>query len=67
MIQFPVSNDFRLISTLPVFTEKDFAAVIRIGVGSKRDEPSKIGRFGRGSLTMYILSSTFHEKRSLQR
>lgn len=36
-----------------VFTEKDFSAVIKIGIGSKRDEPSKIGRFGRGSLTMY--------------
>ncbi|KAF8247792.1 hypothetical protein K440DRAFT_550295 [Wilcoxina mikolae CBS 423.85] len=46
-----------------VFTENDFEAVIRIGVGSKRDEPSKIGRFGRGSLTMYRLSSTSHETR----
>jgi sacsin len=46
-----------------VFTENDFEAVIRIGVGSKRDEPSKIGRFGRGSLTMYRLSSISHATR----
>lgn len=34
------------------FTKKDFKAVIDIGVGSKRDDSSKIGKFGRGALTM---------------
>lgn len=34
------------------FTKKDFKAVIDIGVGSKRDDSSKIGMFGRGALTM---------------
>ncbi|KAF8244236.1 hypothetical protein K440DRAFT_559411 [Wilcoxina mikolae CBS 423.85] len=34
-----------------VFSEKDFDAVIQIGV-NRRDRSSKIGRFGRGSLTM---------------
>lgn len=36
-----------------VFTEDDLKALIRIGVGSKREDASKLGRFGRGSLTMY--------------
>ncbi|KAF8534251.1 hypothetical protein BDD12DRAFT_943100 [Trichophaea hybrida] len=34
-----------------VFSEKDFEAVVKIGV-NRRDNPLKIGRFGRGSLTM---------------
>lgn len=34
------------------FTKKDFKAVIDIGVGSKRGDNSKIGKFGRGALTM---------------
>lgn len=36
-----------------VFTEDDLKALIRIGVGSKGEDASKLGRFGRGSLTMY--------------
>lgn len=36
-----------------VFTEKDLRSLIRVGVGSKGEDASKLGRFGRGSLTMY--------------
>lgn len=36
------------------FTEDDFKGIINIGVGSKRNDPSKIGKFGKGALTMYV-------------
>jgi sacsin len=36
-----------------IFSRKDLDSLTDIGNSSKRDEPSKIGRFGRGSLTMY--------------
>ncbi|KAI5778257.1 hypothetical protein EDC01DRAFT_368311 [Geopyxis carbonaria] len=36
-----------------VFSEADFEAIIEIGVGSKRHDSTKLGRFGRGALTMY--------------
>lgn len=35
-----------------VFAPGDFKAIVDIGVGSKRKEFSKIGKFGRGALTM---------------
>jgi hypothetical protein len=35
------------------FTPRDFKAIIDIGIGSKRDDPSRIGKFGRGALTMF--------------
>jgi sacsin len=41
-----------------VFTQKDLESLTNIGNASKRDEPSKIGRFGRGSLTMYHWTCT---------
>lgn len=37
-----------------VFSEKDFEAIKKIGIGSKREDPNSIGRFGRGALTMYV-------------
>lgn len=40
------------IYLLPAFTQKDFNGIIDIGIGSKRDDPSKIGKFGKGALTM---------------
>lgn len=39
-------------NTRKEFTKDDFKAVIDIGVGSKRGDYSKIGKFGRGALTM---------------
>ena len=36
-----------------VFLDKDFEGLKDVGRGSKRDDPSTIGRFGRGSQTMY--------------
>lgn len=39
------------------FREKDFKAIIDIGVGSKKKDRSKIGKFGRGALTMYHWTS----------
>lgn len=35
------------------FREKDFEGLKHVGRGSKRDDPSTIGKFGRGSQTMY--------------
>ena len=35
------------------FQEKDFEGLKHVGRGSKRDDPSTIGKFGRGSQTMY--------------
>lgn len=36
------------------FSKKDFEAIKNIGIGSKREDPNSIGRFGRGALTMYV-------------
>jgi sacsin len=36
-----------------VFSEHDFKAFINTGGGSKADDPTKIGKYGLGSLTMY--------------
>lgn len=36
-----------------VFSESDFKAFINTGGGSKAADPSKIGKYGLGSLTMY--------------
>jgi len=35
-----------------VFTDKDFRSIIDVGIGSKRGDFSKIGKFGKGALTM---------------
>ncbi|KAA8910606.1 hypothetical protein FN846DRAFT_775017 [Sphaerosporella brunnea] len=40
------------------FSQKDLDSLTDIGNSSKRDEVSKIGRFGRGSLTMYHWTCT---------
>lgn len=36
-----------------VFKESDFEGLKQVGRGSKRDDPTTIGKFGRGSQTMY--------------
>ncbi|MCJ1404884.1 hypothetical protein MMC11_008110 [Xylographa trunciseda] len=36
-----------------VFSEKDFEGLKHVGRGSKRDDATSIGKFGRGSQTMY--------------
>ena len=36
-----------------VFREKDFDGLKHVGRGSKRDDATAIGKFGRGSQTMY--------------
>jgi sacsin len=36
-----------------VFTDTDFDGLKHVGRGSKRDDPTTIGKFGRGSHTMY--------------
>lgn len=36
-----------------VFEEKDFEGLKHVGRGSKRDDATTIGKFGRGSQTMY--------------
>lgn len=36
-----------------IFSEADYKAFINIGRGSKAKDSSKIGKYGRGSLTMY--------------
>ena len=35
-----------------VFTDKDFKSIIDVGIGSKSQDLSKIGKFGKGALTM---------------
>ncbi|ERF72113.1 hypothetical protein EPUS_02904 [Endocarpon pusillum Z07020] len=42
-----------LIHNNGVFTEENFEGLKRVGRGSKRDDPNSIGKFGRGSQTMY--------------
>ena len=39
-----------------VFTDSDFKALIDIGMGSKARDSSKIGKYGLGSLTMYLFT-----------
>jgi hypothetical protein len=39
-----------------VFTDSDFKALIDIGMGSKAGDTSKIGKYGLGSLTMYLFT-----------
>src|SRR5205814_6655681 len=34
-------------------TESDFEALVKVGIGSKSSNSSKIGKYGFGSLTMY--------------
>lgn len=41
-----------------MFTDDDFRGIINIGVGSKGGSPSKIGKFGKGALTMYVQASS---------
>lgn len=42
----------RLIQDL-VFLDKDFEGLKHVGKGSKRNNSGSIGKFGRGSQTMY--------------
>ena len=35
-----------------VFTDEDFRSIIDVGIGSKGQDLSKIGKFGKGALTM---------------
>lgn len=37
-----------------MFSDNDLDAIRRVGVGSKGMDESKLGRFGRGALTMYV-------------
>jgi sacsin len=39
-----------------IFTEADFEALVNVGMGSKSESSSKIGRYGLGSLTMYLFT-----------
>ena len=39
-----------------VFTDSDFGALVNIGMGSKSEDSSKIGKYGIGSLTMYLFT-----------
>lgn len=45
------------IDWIVVFSENDFKGITEIGVGTKKDDPSKIGRFGKGALTMCVEST----------
>ncbi|CUS15647.1 unnamed protein product, partial [Tuber aestivum] len=40
-----------------VFTDEDFKSIIDVGIGSKGLDYSKIGKFGKGALTMYHWTS----------
>lgn len=46
-------RDCPMLIAASVFSEKDFEGLKRVGRGSKRDDPEAIGKFGRGSQTMY--------------
>jgi len=35
-----------------VFTDEDFKSIIDVGIGSKGQDLTKIGKFGKGALTM---------------
>ena len=39
-----------------VFTDPDFNALVTVGMGSKSGDSSKIGKYGLGSLTMYLFT-----------
>jgi sacsin len=39
-----------------VFTDKDFKALINVGMGSKSGDSTKIGKYGLGALTMYLFT-----------
>ena len=39
-----------------VFTDSDFEALVNVGMGSKSDDSSKIGKYGLGSLSMYLFT-----------
>jgi hypothetical protein len=39
-----------------VFTDSDFKALVDIGMGTKAGDSSKIGKYGLGSLTMYLFT-----------
>ncbi|KAG0135098.1 hypothetical protein HOY82DRAFT_632883 [Tuber indicum] len=43
--------------TYLVFTHEDFKSIIDVGIGSKGLDYSKIGKFGKGALTMYYWTS----------
>lgn len=38
------------------FTDSDFEALVNVGMGSKAEDSSKIGKYGLGSLTMYVFT-----------
>lgn len=39
-----------------VFSDSDFKALVNIGMGSKSEDASKIGKYGLGSLSMYLFT-----------
>ena len=39
-----------------VFTDKDFKALVNVGMGSKAGDSTKIGKYGLGALTMYLFT-----------
>jgi sacsin len=39
-----------------IFSDSDFKALVNIGMGSKSEDTSKIGKYGLGSLTMYLFT-----------
>ena len=40
--------------TKALFTEQDFEAICRLGVGGKRERSERIGRFGLGFNSVYL-------------
>ena len=39
-----------------VFSDSDFKALVNVGMGSKSEDSSKIGKYGLGALTMYLFT-----------
>jgi len=39
-----------------IFSDADFKALKQVGTGSKANDPSKIGNYGLGALTMYLFT-----------
>jgi sacsin len=39
-----------------VFSEEDFMALVKVGLGSKSHDTGKIGKYGVGTLTMYLFT-----------
>ena len=39
-----------------VFSDSDFKALVNVGMGSKSEDTSKIGKYGLGALTMYLFT-----------